>query len=135
MKAGGMSSIGAMAMAMALMLAMTNLQVSNAQGSCLTVAGAGAPFSDATTVVQQLRVKPGQCCQSSSGFCTVQLTSGNAAATVCGPTGFCPNCADVGNGLNIILAQCNVNGEVQGAYSPIGSSQQLFYLTSASNHP
>lgn len=109
-----------------------------AQGgaSCLTVANAGAPFGDAATAVQELRVRAGQCCQSNSGgFCSVLITSGNAAATICGPFNYCPSCADVGNSLNAVLAQCNVLNEVQGVFSPDGTSEKLFYLTSASNHP
>jgi hypothetical protein len=45
------------------------------------------------------------------------------------------NCADVGNDLNQVLAQCNVLNEVQGVYSPDGTSDELFYLTSASQVP
>jgi hypothetical protein len=41
----------------------------------------------------------------------------------------------VGNDLNQVLAQCNVLNEVQGVYSPDGTSDELFYLTSASQVP
>jgi hypothetical protein len=41
----------------------------------------------------------------------------------------------VGNDLNQVLAQCNVLNEVQGIYSPDGTSDKLFYLTSASQVP
>ncbi|KAH8941611.1 hypothetical protein BDL97_14G051200 [Sphagnum fallax] len=131
--------IGRVALAMAtalVVMSVAMMQVAEAQGpTCLTVAGGGAPFSDATAVVQQLRVTPGQCCNTNgAGFCTVVLTSGNAAASVCG-TNVCPNCADVGNDLNEVLAQCNVLNEVEGVYSPDGTSDELYYLTSASNHP
>jgi hypothetical protein len=127
----------AVAMATTLMvMTVSMMQRAEAQGpSCLTVSGAGAPFSDATAVVQQLRVTPGQCCHSGGGFCTVVLTSGNAAASVCATNSVCPNCADVGNDLNQVLAQCNVLNEVQGVYSPDGTSDELFYLTSASQVP
>ncbi|CAK9204026.1 unnamed protein product [Sphagnum troendelagicum] len=130
--------IGRVALAMAtalVVMSVAMMQVAEAQGpSCLTVPGGGAPFSDATAVVQQLQVMPGQCCNSGGGFCTVVLTSGNAAASVCG-TNVCPNCADVGNDLNQVLAQCNVLNEVEGVYSPDGTSDELYYLTSASNAP
>jgi hypothetical protein len=130
--------IGRVAVALAAALVVMSvgiMQVAEAQGpSCLTVAGAGAPFSDATAVVQQLQVTPGQCCNSGAAFCTVVLTSGNAAASVCG-NNVCPNCADVGNDLDQVLAQCNVLNEVQGVYSPDGTSDELFYLTSASQDP
>ncbi len=126
-----------MAMATTLMvMSVSIMQGAEAQGpSCLTVSGAGAPFSDATAVVQQLRVTSGQCCHSGGGFCTVVLTSGNAAASVCATNNVCPNCADVGNDLSQVLAQCNVLNEVQGVYSPDGTSDELFYLTSASQVP
>jgi hypothetical protein len=118
-----------------VVMSVAMMQVAEAQGpSCLTVPGGGAPFGDATAVVQQLRVTPGQCCNSGSAFCTVVLTSGNAAASVCG-TNVCPNCADVGNDLNEVLAQCNVLNEVEGVYSPDGTSDELYYLTSASTAP
>jgi hypothetical protein len=133
MKMGG----AAVAMATTLMvMTVSMMHGAEAQGpSCLTVSGAGAPFGDATTVVQQLRVTPGQCCHSGGGFCTVVLTSGNAAASVCATNSVCPSCADVGNDLNQVLAQCNVLNEVQGVYSPDGTSDELFYLTSASQVP
>lgn len=133
--------IGSVAMAMAVMAVLVmsccNMQVANAQvSSCLHVSGGAAPFNDAATVIQELRVKAGQCCQSNSGgFCTVLLTSGNASATICGPVNYCPTCVDVGNSLNVVLSQCNVQNTVQGVYSPDGSSLQLFYITSASTHP
>jgi hypothetical protein len=52
----------AVAMATTLMvMTVSMMHRAEAQGpSCLTVSGAGAPFSDATTVVQQLWVPPGQ---------------------------------------------------------------------------
>jgi hypothetical protein len=113
-----------------MVMTVSMMQGAEAQGpSCLTVSGAGAPFSDATAVVQKLEVMPGQCCHSGGGFCTVVLTSGNGAASVC------PNCAELGNDLNQVLAQCNVLNEVQGIYSPDGTSDELFYLTSASQVP
>jgi hypothetical protein len=119
-----------------MVMSVSIMQGAEAQGpSCLTVSGAGAPFSDATAVVQQLRVTSGQCCHSGGGFCTVVLTSGNAAASVCATNNVCPNCADVGNDLSQVLAQCNVLNEVQGVYSPDGTSDELFYLTSASQVP
>jgi hypothetical protein len=131
--------MGGAAVAMATTLLVMTVSIihgAEAQGpSCLTVSGAGAPFSDATAVVQQLRVTPGQCCHSGGGFWTVVLTSGNAAASVCATNSVCPNCADVGNDLNQVLAQCNVLNEVQGVYSPDGTSDELFYLTSASQVP
>jgi hypothetical protein len=57
MKMGGM--VIAMAMALAVM-SVSMMQWAEAQTvQCLTEAGAGAPFSDATAVVQQLRMTPG----------------------------------------------------------------------------
>ncbi|CAM6083968.1 unnamed protein product [Calypogeia fissa] len=132
MKMGSASTALIVAVAMVVMSG-SLLKVAEAQ-SCLTVAGGAAPFADAANVVAQLRTSGQECCQTSSGYCTVQVESGNAAATVCGATGICPKCADVGNDLNIVLADCNNNNYVEGVYSPDGG-QTLYYLTSASNHP
>jgi hypothetical protein len=134
MKMGSCST--AVVVAMALVVMSMGMRGAEAQGaSCLNNAGAGAPFGDAAAVVQQLRVTAGPCCNSGGGFCSVLATSGNAAATICGDFSPCPNCADVGNDLNQVLAQCNVLNEVQGVYSTDGTSEHLFYLTSNSEHP
>ncbi len=96
--------MGRMVIAMAMtraVMSVSMMQWAEAQTvQCLTEAGAGAPFSDATAVVQQLRVTPGQCCVSSGNFCSPLVTSGNAVATICGSFNPCPNCADAGKDLN-----------------------------------
>lgn len=81
MKTG--SVVVTMAMAVLVLLSCGNVQLSEAQVvDCLQVPGGAAPFSDANTLIRQLRVTPGQCCQTNSGgFCTVMLMSGNAATT------------------------------------------------------
>lgn len=132
----GSCSTAALVVAMALVVMSVGMRGAEAQGaSCLNIAGAGAPFGDATAVVQQLRVTAGPCCKSGTAFCSVLATSGNAAATICGDFSPCPNCADVGNDLNQVLAQCNDLNQVQGVYSTDGTSEHLFYLTSNSEHP
>ncbi|CAM6100997.1 unnamed protein product [Calypogeia fissa] len=109
------------------------LQVAEAQTPnvvCLTAEGESAPWADAATVVQTLREMGEPCCQSASTTgCTPVLAIGNAVATICGPQGTCLYCTDMGNALNWVLARCNVMNEVQGAYSPDGTSAVLYYIT------
>ncbi|KAH8955680.1 hypothetical protein BDL97_08G153300 [Sphagnum fallax] len=60
-----------------LVMTVSMMQRVEAQGpSCLTVSGAVAPFSDATAVVQQLRVTPG----ASAPWCSLPGTRQPASA-------------------------------------------------------
>ncbi|CAM6104880.1 unnamed protein product [Calypogeia fissa] len=104
---------------------------------CVRVEGGDAPITDAATLVQDLRLSSGQCCQTNDD-CTTVLTFGNAAATLCSTlpgTPFCVSCLEAGDYVNQVLAQCVEQNLVQGVYDPDGSYTQLFYLTSASEHP
>jgi hypothetical protein len=69
-----------------LIMSVSSLSGAKAQSpgaSCLTIDGASTNFGDAAAVVNQLRVTPGQCCQTSTGFCTQVSNSGDAVVTVC----------------------------------------------------
>jgi len=136
---GGVANAAIVVTAMVVVISCCMMQVAEAQtASCLTVAGGSAPYADAATVVQRLRVMPGQCCNG-SGSCRVVAQSGNAAATICGfgaySGNYCVSCANMGNALNVVLSRCNLQNTVQGVYSPAGDGTRLLYITSASSHP
>jgi hypothetical protein len=122
-----MNTVRMMLLVAMVMLVMSVSWLSGAEAetpgvSCLRVSGGSTKFGDAAAVVNLLRTTPGQCCQTSLGFCTKISNFGDATVTVC---------VDVGEGLNQVLAQCNQLNTLQGEYSPDGTSQQLFYITSA----
>lgn len=102
--------------------------------TCQTVPHAFAPVTDANTLVEEVRGYTWECCHTGKTYCTVLSTFGDSAVTLCGSEDYCLPCSDVGNDVNLVLAQCVVDFDniawVQGVYTPDGV--KTFYLSSSS---